>query len=63
MTATSIEVECSGRVQIICVRRPDHGNRVSQTMAEEIITALEDARRSTDVGACVLTGHGDVFCR
>src|SRR2546421_12364867 len=44
------------------MRRPDHGNRISQTMAEEIVAALESARQSPDIGACVLTGHGDVFC-
>jgi enoyl-CoA hydratase/carnithine racemase len=31
-------------------------------MAEEITAALEAARRDAAVGACVLTGHGDVFC-
>jgi enoyl-CoA hydratase/carnithine racemase len=62
VTATSIEVERRGRVEIIRMRRPGHGNRVSQTMAEEIVAALEAARHATDVGACVLTGHGDVFC-
>lgn len=31
-------------------------------MAEEIVAALESARQSPDIGACVLTGHGDVFC-
>src|SRR5438270_910372 len=36
--------------------------RISQTMAEEMTAALETARQSRDVGACVLTGHGDVFC-
>jgi enoyl-CoA hydratase/carnithine racemase len=49
-------------VQIIRMRRPDHGNRVSQKMAEEMIAALERARQSADVSACVLTGDGDVFC-
>ena len=38
------------------------GNRVSRQMAEEIAAALENARQSAEVGACVLTGHGDVFC-
>jgi enoyl-CoA hydratase/carnithine racemase len=60
--ATSIEVERHGRVEVIRMRRPDHGNRVSQIMAEEMIAALDIVRRSADVGACVLTGHGDVFC-
>ena len=62
MIATSIEIEHRGRVEIIRMRRPDYGNRVSQAMAEEIVAALESARHATDVGACVLTGHGDVFC-
>src|SRR5204863_5962974 len=44
------------------MRRPPHGNRISQTMAEEIVAAFESARQSPDIGACVLTGHGDVFC-
>jgi len=54
--------ERRGRIQIIRMRRPDHGNRITQAMAEEITAALENARRSFDVGACVLTGEGDVFC-
>src|SRR6476659_9480057 len=60
--ATQIEVERRGRVQVIKMKRPDHGNRISQTMAEEMTAALESARQSREVGACVLTGHGDVFC-
>lgn len=62
MTATSIAVERRGRVEIMEMRRPDHGNRVTRQMAEEITAALEAARRDPDVGACVLTGHGEVFC-
>ena len=59
LTTTSIDVERRGRVEIIRMRRPDHGNRVSRQMAEEMIAALEAARQSAEVGACVLTGHGD----
>jgi enoyl-CoA hydratase/carnithine racemase len=62
MTATSIDVERRGAVEIIRMRRPDHGNRVTQQMAEEITAALETARRAPSVSACVLTGHGAVFC-
>jgi enoyl-CoA hydratase/carnithine racemase len=57
-----IDVERRGRVQIVRMRRPDYGNRVSQAMAEEMVAAIEGARQSPDIGACVLTGHGDVFC-
>ena len=62
MKETCIECELRGRVQIIRMRRPDHGNRVSQEMAEQILAALERARQSSDVSACILTGYGDVFC-
>jgi enoyl-CoA hydratase/carnithine racemase len=58
----TVETEPHGRVAILRMRRPDHGNRVSQQMAEEMVAALEAARQSAQVGACVLTGHGDVFC-
>jgi enoyl-CoA hydratase/carnithine racemase len=59
---STIDVAQRGRVAIITMRRPDNGNRVSREMAEEMVAALEDARRSPEVGACVLTGHGAVFC-
>src|SRR4051812_29765672 len=62
MPPTQIEVEQRGRIQIIRMKRPDHANRISQVMAEEMIAALESARKSPDIGACVLTGYGDVFC-
>jgi enoyl-CoA hydratase/carnithine racemase len=44
------------------MNRPDHGNRVSQRMGEEIAAALEQARRDPEIGACVITGRGEVFC-
>ena len=62
MTTKSIAVERRGRVQIIAMDRSEHGNRVSQTMAEEMMAALEQSRRDPDIGGSVLTGRGDVFC-
>jgi len=62
LAETTIETERRGRVQIVRMRRPGHGNRISQRMAEELVAALESARQSPDVGACVLTGQGEVFC-
>ena len=58
----TIEVERRGRVAIIRMRRPENGNRVSRRMAEEMVVALDDARRAAEVGACVLTGYGEDFC-
>ena len=54
--------ERRGRIEIIRMKRSDHGNRVTRQMAEEITAALDKARRDSKVGACVLTGHGEVFC-
>src|SRR5882672_2454672 len=59
---SQLDVSRHGRVAILTLRRPEHGNRVSQQMAEELAAALEAARRDPGVGACVITGHGDVFC-
>ena len=55
---SAIDIERRGRIAIVRMRRPEHGNRVSRQMAEEMAAALENARRSVEVGACVLTGHG-----
>ena len=57
-----LDVSRQGRVAVLTMNRPERGNRVSQQMAEEITAALEAARRDPDVGACVITGHGYVFC-
>lgn len=57
-----LDVARRGRVAVLTLRRPEHGNRVSQQMAEEIAAALEKARTDSAIGACVITGHGEVFC-
>lgn len=59
---SQLDVTRQGRVAVLTLKRPDSGNRVSQQMAEEITEALEHARVSAEIGACVITGHGDVFC-
>src|SRR3978361_255434 len=50
------------RVAVLTLTRPRHGHRRSQQMAEELTAALETARRDPLVRACVITGHGEVFC-
>jgi enoyl-CoA hydratase/carnithine racemase len=59
---SQLDVSRRGRVAILTLMRPEHGNRVSQQMAEEVTAALEQARIDPAIGACVITGHGDVFC-
>ncbi|MCC7275002.1 MAG: enoyl-CoA hydratase/isomerase family protein [Alphaproteobacteria bacterium] len=57
-----IEVARRGRVMVLTLDRPGQGNRVGTQMAGELAAALDAARRDAAVGACVLTGRGDVFC-
>lgn len=57
-----LDVSRRGRIAILTMDRPERGNRVSQQMGEELAAALEQARRDPQVGACVITGRGDVFC-
>jgi enoyl-CoA hydratase/carnithine racemase len=51
-----------GTVAILTLDRPEHGNRVSQQMAEELAAEFERLRRDPNIRACVLTGSGDTFC-
>lgn len=55
-------VERRGRVAVLTLRRPEHGNRLTALLAREVVAALAAAHDDRDVGACVLTGAGDVFC-
>lgn len=59
---SEIEVSRHQRVAVLTMTRPDHGNRITQKMAVELIAALDAARRDPKIAGCVLTGHGDVFC-
>jgi enoyl-CoA hydratase/carnithine racemase len=60
--ATLIETGQRGRVAVLTLKRPGSGNRITTQMAEEVATALHAARRDPGIGACVMTGHGDIFC-
>jgi enoyl-CoA hydratase/carnithine racemase len=55
-------VERRGRVAVLTLNRPEHGNRLTASLAREIAAALAAARDDSGVGACVLTGAGDAFC-
>ena len=51
-----------GRVAVLTLNRPQHGNRLTTSLAIEVTVALASARDDISVGACVLTGAGEVFC-
>jgi enoyl-CoA hydratase/carnithine racemase len=57
-----IEVRREGRVMVLTLKRPGQGNRLTEQMADEVVAALDAAREDPQIGACVMTGHGDVFC-
>lgn len=49
-------------VTVLTLNRPAQGNRLTTALATEMATFLEAARDDRSIGACVLTGAGDVFC-
>jgi enoyl-CoA hydratase/carnithine racemase len=49
-------------VAVLTLNRPDAGNRLTTSLANEIAQTLEAARPDDSLRACVLTGTGDVFC-
>lgn len=57
-----IETARRGRVLVLTLKRSGSGNRITTQMADEVASALQEARRDPGLGACVITGHGDVFC-
>jgi len=59
---SSLVVAREGRVAVLTLSRPQHGNRLTTALAAELAAALRAARDDDAIGACVLTGAGDVFC-
>jgi enoyl-CoA hydratase/carnithine racemase len=59
---SSIVVTRRGRAAILTLNRPEHGNRLTTALATELAALLRSARDDATIGACVLTGAGDVFC-
>jgi enoyl-CoA hydratase/carnithine racemase len=55
-------VDHHGRVAVITLNRPKNGNRISTALARDLASFLEAARTDSEIGACVLTGAGRVFC-
>jgi enoyl-CoA hydratase len=51
-----------GRVTLLTLNRPTADNRLATALAHDVATALRSARHDRAIGACVLTGAGDVFC-
>lgn len=57
-----VDTATRGRIFILTLKRPGEGNRITTQMAQEVAAALRVARDDPSVGACVITGYGEVFC-
>ncbi|MFG1924735.1 enoyl-CoA hydratase/isomerase family protein [Cryptosporangium sp. NPDC048952] len=57
-----IRLGFAGSVLTLTLDRPEHGNRVDDTMHSELTRIFTDVRAAPDVRAVVLTGAGDAFC-
>jgi enoyl-CoA hydratase/carnithine racemase len=58
----SLVVKRQGRIAVLTLNRAEHGNRLTTALAGEVAATLRAARDDAEIGACVLTGAGDVFC-
>lgn len=62
MQSDLIEVKVTDCAGTIIINRPDHGNRLTQLMMQQIVEALDDLYLEKKVRAIILTGAGDFFC-
>lgn len=51
-----------GPVAVLTLNRPEHGNRLTTSLANDVAAALDAVRHDKSVRAGVLTGEGEVFC-
>lgn len=61
MEYEAIRVEIDDAVATVTMNRPDHHNAMTAEMVAEMLEALQDIARRTDVRVLVLTGAGDRF--
>ncbi len=59
---TAITYSLENQVAWLTLNRPDARNAVNDTLREELIAVLTDARTNLDVRCVVLTGAGKGFC-
>lgn len=62
MSFQTIRYEISDGILTITLNRPEQLNAFTTQMAEELVTAFEQASDDDDVSAIVVTGEGKAFC-
>ncbi|NQX87464.1 MAG: enoyl-CoA hydratase/isomerase family protein [Halioglobus sp.] len=58
-----VSLETDGKVAIITLNRPEVMNAINETMLPPWVAALEECRSNPEIGAIVITGAGEAFCR
>jgi enoyl-CoA hydratase/carnithine racemase len=62
MPELPVVVTRRGRVAVLTLNRPEHGNRLTAPLARAMTAALQAVRGDSGAGACVVTGAGEDFC-
>ncbi len=62
MPSNLVEIKVTDCAGTIILNRPDHGNRLTRSMVQQISEALDDLYLEKKVRAIILTGAGDAFC-
>jgi len=58
-----VQIRTDGTVQTVTINRPERRNALNESVAEGIISALDQAEADRRIRAIVLTGAGDkAFC-
>jgi len=61
MNYSTIQISCDRQLATITLNRPDKRNAISYQLIDELLTALQEAERSSAL-ALILTGAGKAFC-
>ena len=61
-TPTAIELRVEDGIATLALNRPEKRNAMSDAMRTELIAALEQVGRDSNIRALVLTGNGKGFC-
>src|ERR1700740_3282223 len=57
-----VQYDVAGRVALIKLDRPEHGNAMTLQLCTELVDAIDRAEADDEVGVVVLTGAGRNFC-
>jgi enoyl-CoA hydratase/carnithine racemase len=62
MTYETLNCDLSEQILTITLNRPDKLNAFTVTMANELISAFNEASENDDVRVIIVTGAGRAFC-